>query len=242
MTHAEPGDVARRAIELGQVVRVCRGVHRHDWHRHRLSGAPYPGRRLHDEQCSPDSLGDRALRHLQPDAVSLRAASGRDQRPLREAPGLASPRSWASASTTSSSRWRHRSGSCSSPAFWAGSRARASRSRTLISPTSRRPRSAQKVSGLSAPLSVSDSSLGPPLGGLLGDIDLHLPFYVAAALSLLNALYGFSSSRNRFHRSGAESSRSPRPTRSARSSCSSKITRSAASSSCSRFLRSDIWR
>jgi len=33
--------------------------------------------------------------------------------------------------------------------------------------------------------------VGPPLGGLLGDIDLHLPFYVAAALSLLNALYGF---------------------------------------------------
>ena len=32
---------------------------------------------------------------------------------------------------------------------------------------------------------------GPPLGGLLGGIDLHLPFYVAAGLSLLNALYGF---------------------------------------------------
>jgi MFS transporter, DHA1 family, tetracycline resistance protein len=32
---------------------------------------------------------------------------------------------------------------------------------------------------------------GPPLGGLLGDIDLHLPFYVAAGLSLLNALYGY---------------------------------------------------
>jgi MFS transporter, DHA1 family, tetracycline resistance protein len=33
--------------------------------------------------------------------------------------------------------------------------------------------------------------VGPPLGGLLGDIELHLPFYAAAALSLLNALYGF---------------------------------------------------
>ena len=32
---------------------------------------------------------------------------------------------------------------------------------------------------------------GPPLGGLLGAIDLQLPFYAAAALSLLNALYGF---------------------------------------------------
>ena len=32
---------------------------------------------------------------------------------------------------------------------------------------------------------------GPPLGGLLGDIDLHLPFYAAAGLSFLNALYGF---------------------------------------------------
>ena len=32
---------------------------------------------------------------------------------------------------------------------------------------------------------------GPMLGGLLGAIDLHLPFYVAAAISALNALYGF---------------------------------------------------
>jgi MFS transporter, DHA1 family, tetracycline resistance protein len=32
---------------------------------------------------------------------------------------------------------------------------------------------------------------GPPLGGMLGAIDLHLPFYVAAGLSLLNALYGY---------------------------------------------------
>jgi DHA1 family tetracycline resistance protein-like MFS transporter len=31
---------------------------------------------------------------------------------------------------------------------------------------------------------------GPILGGLLGGIDLHLPFYVAAGLSMLNALYG----------------------------------------------------
>ncbi len=32
---------------------------------------------------------------------------------------------------------------------------------------------------------------GPIMGGLLGGIDLHLPFYVAAGLSLLNATYGF---------------------------------------------------
>ena len=32
---------------------------------------------------------------------------------------------------------------------------------------------------------------GPILGGLLGGIDLHLPFYVAAGLSLVNATYGF---------------------------------------------------
>lgn len=32
--------------------------------------------------------------------------------------------------------------------------------------------------------------IGPALGGALGDIDLRLPFYVAAGLSLLNGLYG----------------------------------------------------
>src|SRR5258708_33148588 len=31
---------------------------------------------------------------------------------------------------------------------------------------------------------------GPMLGGILGSIDLHLPFYVAAGLSLANGLYG----------------------------------------------------
>ncbi len=33
--------------------------------------------------------------------------------------------------------------------------------------------------------------LGPVLGGLLGAIDLHLPFFVAGGLALLNWLYGF---------------------------------------------------
>jgi len=32
---------------------------------------------------------------------------------------------------------------------------------------------------------------GPMLGGILGGIDLHLPFYVAAGISLLNAVYGY---------------------------------------------------
>src|SRR3954471_5968208 len=33
--------------------------------------------------------------------------------------------------------------------------------------------------------------VGPALGGLLGGIDLRLPFYTAAGLSLANAAYGF---------------------------------------------------
>jgi DHA1 family tetracycline resistance protein-like MFS transporter len=32
---------------------------------------------------------------------------------------------------------------------------------------------------------------GPMLGGLLGNVNLHLPFYVAAALSLANLVYGY---------------------------------------------------
>ena len=33
--------------------------------------------------------------------------------------------------------------------------------------------------------------LGPVMGGLLGDINLHLPFFVAGGLAMLNWLYGF---------------------------------------------------
>jgi MFS transporter, DHA1 family, tetracycline resistance protein len=33
--------------------------------------------------------------------------------------------------------------------------------------------------------------LGPALGGWLGDIDLHLPFFVAGSLALLNLAYGY---------------------------------------------------
>jgi DHA1 family tetracycline resistance protein-like MFS transporter len=33
--------------------------------------------------------------------------------------------------------------------------------------------------------------LGPVIGGLLGNIDLHLPFFVAGGLALLNGLYGY---------------------------------------------------
>lgn len=33
--------------------------------------------------------------------------------------------------------------------------------------------------------------LGPAMGGMLGKIDLHLPFFVAGSLAVLNALYGY---------------------------------------------------
>jgi DHA1 family tetracycline resistance protein-like MFS transporter len=33
--------------------------------------------------------------------------------------------------------------------------------------------------------------LGPALGGLLGAIDLHLPFYAAGTMAMLNLLYGY---------------------------------------------------
>ncbi len=33
--------------------------------------------------------------------------------------------------------------------------------------------------------------LGPVIGGILGDHDLHLPFYVAGTLAILNAIYGW---------------------------------------------------
>ena len=33
--------------------------------------------------------------------------------------------------------------------------------------------------------------LGPVMGGILGDIDLHLPFYVAGTLALINWCYGY---------------------------------------------------
>jgi DHA1 family tetracycline resistance protein-like MFS transporter len=34
-------------------------------------------------------------------------------------------------------------------------------------------------------------TIGPMVGGVLGNIDLHLPFYAAAGLSFVNALYGY---------------------------------------------------
>ncbi len=34
-------------------------------------------------------------------------------------------------------------------------------------------------------------TIGPAIGGLLGDIDLRLPFWGAGALSLINGVYGF---------------------------------------------------
>ena len=34
-------------------------------------------------------------------------------------------------------------------------------------------------------------TIGPAVGGLLGDVSLRLPFFVAAGLALINWLYGF---------------------------------------------------
>lgn len=34
-------------------------------------------------------------------------------------------------------------------------------------------------------------TLGPAVGGILGDINVHLPFFVAGSLAILNALYGW---------------------------------------------------
>jgi len=34
-------------------------------------------------------------------------------------------------------------------------------------------------------------TLGPAVGGILGDIDVHLPFFVAGTLAIVNALYGW---------------------------------------------------
>ncbi len=33
--------------------------------------------------------------------------------------------------------------------------------------------------------------LGPAAGGVLGAIDVHLPFFVAGTLAVLNGLYGY---------------------------------------------------
>ena len=67
---------------------------------------------------------------------------------------------------------------------------------------------------------------GPALGGFLGDINLRLPFLVAAGLTLVNALYGL------FRRPGSRCRRAnaPRrfigggPTRLARCACCVRIT------------------
>ena len=43
---------------------------------------------------------------------------------------------------------------------------------------------------LSAAFGLGVRALGPALGGVLGNIDPRLPFWVAAAMSLLNTMYG----------------------------------------------------
>lgn len=65
--------------------------------------------------------------------------------------------------------------------------------------------------------------LGPALGGLAGNIDPRLPFWIAAALSLGNASMACSSSRSRCRRSGARRSPGSAPIRRARWCCCGRI-------------------
>ena len=59
--------------------------------------------------------------------------------------------------------------------------------------------------------------LGPALGGLAGNISPRLPFWIAAGLSLANALYGFLALLDRLPPSAAPRWRGSGPTRSVRS-------------------------
>ena len=94
---------------------------------------------------------------------------------------------------------------------------------TPTSPTSRRRRSARRLSACSARPSAWASSSGRRSAALLGAIDPRLPFWVAAALSLANALYGVFvlpeslPPKTRAVRSGGA------PIRSARCSCCARI-------------------
>ena len=65
--------------------------------------------------------------------------------------------------------------------------------------------------------------LGPAVGGLLGDIDPRLPFWVAAGLSFANTLYGFFILRNRCPASAARRCAGRAPIRSARCVCCAPI-------------------
>ena len=64
---------------------------------------------------------------------------------------------------------------------------------------------------------------GPALGGLARNISPRLPFWIAAALSLLNAFYGLLVLPESLPRSGGRASAGGGPTRSARSSCCARI-------------------
>lgn len=52
------------------------------------------------------------------------------------------------------------------------------------------PEGRAKAFGLIGAAFGAGFTLGPALGGLLGEIDMRLPFYVAGGLCMLNALYG----------------------------------------------------
>jgi DHA1 family tetracycline resistance protein-like MFS transporter len=53
------------------------------------------------------------------------------------------------------------------------------------------PEQRAKRFGMLGAMSGVGFILGPVIGGLLGSINLHLPFYVSGGLALLNLLYGF---------------------------------------------------
>ena len=63
--------------------------------------------------------------------------------------------------------------------------------RAPTSRTSRRPRNARRASASSARHSASGSSRAPRIGGVLGAVDLRLPFVVAAGLSLADFLFAY---------------------------------------------------
>jgi DHA1 family tetracycline resistance protein-like MFS transporter len=94
-------------------------------------------------------------------------------------------------STTSSRRWRGRSGFSLPCASWRAPRRRPSRPPTPrvadLTPAERR---SQTFGLLSAAVSAA-LVLGPVLGGLLGELGSRAPFWAAAALAAANLVFGW---------------------------------------------------
>ena len=89
--------------------------------------------------------------------------------------------------------------------------------------------------------------LGPALGGLLGDVGLRLPYFVAAGLNLANMVYGiFRCCPNRSNARTAGPSRLPAPIRSAHSALArhALVRRLTATMMCSfmaQWIMQSIW-